>query len=374
MAGMGIFFPFCSLYMQQSLGFSASRVGVVMAAVPLASLFFQPAWGLVADRTGSRQRVLVVLTMGTAASAWLLHGLEAFAPVLLGMIVFAAFHSAVLPMATSVTLAKVGSDGFGIVRMWGTIGFLIAVVSFPQVMGRLAPESSAATPLRWLFPTVALLALAAMVGALALPRGGEVESRSRRGQAARLLRQGPMLRLLAVVVAIHFCIQGPIYLFPLYISSRGGDAGTVSRMWVLMLALEIPLVALSSRTLRRFGARGLLNIGLFTEGVRWLVCANTQDLRWITAVQILHGVAVAGILIGAALYVERMAPPELRSTGQAMVSMAGAGGGAILSNATAGWLMETVSVEAPYWLGGAGALALALTLRFLVAKPRRLAC
>ena len=374
MAGMGVFFPFCSLYLKQRLGFSAAQVGLLLAAVPLASLIFQPFWGLVADRTGSRQRVLLILSLGTVLSALVLHGLQGFVPVLFGIIFFAAFHTAVLPMATSVTLAGVGSEGFGLVRMWGTVGFLIAVVSYPRAMQKLVDQDTDAARLSTLFAVVAVLALVAAAAALALPRNEASEVRSRKGQAGRLLRQGPMLRLLAVVVAIHFFIQGPIFLFPLYVASRGGDAGTVSGMWVLMLLLEIPLVALSGRTLRRFGARALLNIGLFTEGVRWLVCASTHDMRLIAAVQILHGVAVAGILVGAALYVERSAPVELRSTGQALVSMAGAGGGAILSNAFAGWLMDNVSVEAPYWLSGAGALAMALTLKGLLAKPHRLEC
>lgn len=374
MAGMGVFFPFCSLYLQERLGFSSVRVGLLMAAVPLASLVFQPVWGLLADRTGSRKRVLIVLSLGAALSAFALHGAEGFVPVLLGMVVFAGFHTAVLPMATSVSLAVVGLEGFGIVRMWGTVGFLLAVVIYPLAMRRVTADLSDSAQLGWLFPVVAVLALTAALGALALPRSDAMEIRSRRGQAVRLLRQAPLLRLVAVVMAIHFFIQGPIHLFPLYVSSRGGDATMVSRMWILMLVLEIPLVALSGRTLRRFGARGLLNIGLATEGVRWLVCAASHDLRWVLAVQVLHGVAVAGIFVGAALYVERAAPPELRSTGQALVSMAGAGGGAILSNVAAGALMEKVSVEAPYWLGGAGALLMALTLRWLLAKPQRLEC
>ncbi|MCB1032489.1 MAG: MFS transporter [Acidobacteria bacterium] len=374
MAGMGVFFPFCSLYLKQRLGFSPSEVGVLMAAVPLASLIFQPAWGLVADRTGSRQRILVLLSLGAAVSAAVLHGLRGFFVVLMGMGLFAAFHSAVLPMATAVTLGRVGSEGFGTVRMWGTVGFLLAVVGFPLVMRRISPDPSDAAQLEWLFPVVGGLALAAALGALVLPGSGQPEARSREGQASRLLRQVPMLRLLAVVVVIHFFIQGPIHLFPLFVSSRGGDASTVSRMWIFMLALEIPLLAFSGRSLRRFGARALLNFGLVTEGVRWLICAASHDLRWVMAVQLLHGVAVAGILVGAALYVERSVPPELRSTGQALVSMAGAGGGAILSNTVGGWMMETFSVETPYWMGGAGALLLALSLRALLPKPQQLEC
>lgn len=367
MAGMGIFFPFCSLYLSQELGFSAAQVGSLLAAVPLAGLVAQPLWGLFADRSGSRKGVLLLLSVGAGIAALILSRQTAYGAVWFGLVSFALFHSAVLPTATSVTLARVGVAAFGLFRMWGTVGFLVLVVSFPA-LSRLLGDSSG---MAYLFPIVAVLSLAAALWILFLPANTSPEAKARKGDAARLWRHPPVGRLLAVVFLIHCFIQGPIYLFPLYVASRGGDASTVSRMWILMLALEIPLIAFSGRTLQRLGARGLLTLGLATEAVRWATCALTMDLRIIAAVQLLHGVGVAGILVGAPLYLERCAPEATRSTGQAWVSMAGAGAGAIVSNLMAGALMDRVSVEAPYALAAAVALVLALSIHRLLPEPSK---
>jgi hypothetical protein len=85
-----------------------------------------------------------------------------------------------------------------------------------------------------------------------------------------------------------------------------------------MLALEIPLVAFSGATLERFGARLLLGMRAFAGGARWLVCGLAPGLVWVWPAQLLHGVVVAGLVIGAPLYVE---PQELRSMAQ--TSLAG---------------------------------------------------
>ncbi len=367
MGGMGVFFPFCGLYLRQDLGFSATQVGTLLAAVPLAGLLAQPLWGQLADRTGSHRVVLTLVSLGAALAALALCQQQGFPRVLSGLVAFAVFHTALIPMATAATLAQVGIASFGLFRMWGTVGFLVLVVSFPWV----SELSGHGGSLALLFPVVALLYLAAAAWALVSPKSKTPKPQSRKGDVRRLLSHGPVVRLLAVSFVINLFIQGPIYLFPLYLSSRGGDASTVSRMWILMLVLEIPLIAFSSRIFRQLGPRGLLTLGLTTEAIRWTLCAMTTDLRIIAAAQVLHGVGVAGILVGAPLYLEHVAPVGLRSTAQALVSVAGMGGGAIVSNALAGWLMDQGSVEAPYALAGAGTLVLALSLRWLLPEPHR---
>lgn len=369
LGGMGIFFPFISLYLAEGLGFRPGQVGMLLAVVPLAGVLTQPFWGYLADRTGSRRGVLFLLSSGAASGAFLLSGLHSFVAVLLGIALFAAFHASVLPMATSVTLAHGGADVFGGVRMWGTVGFLVSVVSFPFLDRRLGAFLGREGELGSLFPAVAVMCLGAACLALALPRSRGLALKADPGEARRLLGRGPFVRLLILVWVTHSLIQGPIYLFPLFLSSRGGDATLLSRVWILMLLLEIPLIALSSRTSRRLGPRGLLRLGLTTEALRWTACALTSELWVIVAVQVLHGVGVAGILVGGPLYAERVVPRQLRSTGQALVSMAGPSAGAIASNVAAGWLMESVGMEAPYLLAGLGAGVLALTTRLWLPAP-----
>lgn len=376
LGGLGVFFPYWSLYLERALGYSATEVGLVLAAVPAAGLVAQPLWGRLADRTGARRGLLALLAAGAAAIALWLGRLTAFPAVLAATALFSIFHAPVLPLANTLSLGTVGRHRFGTVRVWGTVGFLIAVLAFPPLSARLGARFGApgAPPeLALFFVALATLSLAAALAALACPRAPGLAERSRPGDGRRLLRHAPVVRLLVLVFFAHLFIQGPIHLFPLYVSSRGGDASTVSRMWLWMLLLEIPLIAFSGSTLRRFGARGLILAGLLAESLRWSVCALTDDLRLVAAVQLLHGVGVAGILIGAPLYLESAAPARLRATAQALVSMAGFGAGSILSNALGGWGIDRLGIEAPYAAAGGGALLLALALGRWLPPPSLIA-
>ena len=90
-----------------------------------------------------------------------------------------------------------------------------------------------------------------------------------------------------------------------------------------MLLVEIPLIYYSGAALGRIGVRGLLAIGVIADGFRWLVCSLVSDLSVMYALQLLHGVVIAGLFVGSALYVEAAVPERLRSTGQGLLAMIG---------------------------------------------------
>jgi hypothetical protein len=293
-------------------------------------------------------------------------------------------------MAMAVTLAaqsRTGGSAFGFVRMWGTLGFLTSVIVFPRLLPRLTALGPSGwhdlewhglawhgvswEGLAWMFPTTAVCSLLAFAAALWLPRSPSMVLRSRAGDVGRLLRHPPIWRLLAFLFFAHLCLQGPINLFPLLVDSRGGDVATIGDMWILMLLLEIPLIGFSGPTLRRLGARGLLSIGLVAEGIRWTTCGFTTDLELTRAMQLLHGLGVAGVIVGGPLYLEQAVPERSRSTGQTLVSTVGFGLGAILSISGAGWLFEHVGPSFPYRLAGVGALVLAATVFRVLPAPWR---
>jgi MFS family permease len=164
-----------------------------------------------------------------------------------------------------------------------------------------------------------------------------------------------------------------MWLFPLFVRSRGGDLDTIRSMWILMLLFEIPLVLLTGSGLKRLGARGLLAVGVLIGGLRWFLSAVTDDSTLLFAVQALHGVTVVGLNLGSPLYLDAVAPERLRSTAQGILSMVGAGVAGVASNLTAGWFIDRAGIDVLYLGCGLGSLALgALAWLILPGVERRL--
>jgi MFS transporter, PPP family, 3-phenylpropionic acid transporter len=199
----------------------------------------------------------------------------------------------------------------------------------------------------------------------------EVSAAPERADWRELLLHAAFLRMLVFAFLAFLFLQGPMSLFPIWVRAQGGGVEDLSLMWVLMLLPEIPLMVLAGPGLRRFGARTLLGVGVGAGALRWLVCGLVDDPFWRYAAQTLHGVTVTGLLVGSPLYVDASVPSTLRATAQGVLSMAGVGVGGILSALATGWLHDHVDPNAPYWLGGTGALALACFVTVIVPPPER---
>jgi len=366
LGALGVFFPYFSMYLHSTVGLSATQTGLVFAITPATGMLAHPLWGQLADRSGSRTRVLALVSFGAAAGFVLLGQLDGFWPLALGTAVMALFMTAIIPLAVSITLATVqdlGRHAYGLVRVWGTVGFLVSVVAFPRL---LASTGAQPGDLSLMMPAAALLFASAGLVALALPRGKTVSARAEPHDYRLLLSEPSFLRMLLFILLAYLFLQGPMSLFPLFVESLGGGVNMVSDMWIIMLLLELPLVAMIGMVQQKVGARGLLAIGLLSGSARWLVSAWSNDLNIVYAAQLLHGVTVMGLILGAPLYVDAVVPARLRSTAQGVLAMAGVSLGGVLSNLMTGWMSDALGPRSPALAGGLGALLLALAMSRLL--------
>ncbi|MEX0801763.1 MAG: MFS transporter [Candidatus Binatia bacterium] len=381
MGSLGIFFPYFSLYLRENAGLSGTQLGMVLAIPPLIGMVAQPFWGQVADRTGARGRVLAVLTLGTAAGYLGLGYAQEFGAIVLATAALSVVGTALFPIMISVSLAilrDAGRHAFGHVRAWGTVGFFVLVMGFPWILSlyRSSYSIDAATPavsqpgLEIMFPVTAAIVLAAALIALFLPKKGVVSVRAARGDWRELLHNRAFLRFLFFALLAHFLLHGPLWFFPLFVRSRGGDLEAIRGMWILMLLVEIPLVLSTGSGLKRLGARGLLTLGVIVGGLRWLLCALITDFHLLFAVQALHGVTVVGLNLGSPLYLDTVAPERLRSTAQGILSMVSLGIAGIASNTSAGWLVDRGGTDALYFICGVGSLALGGLARWILPSSK----
>jgi PPP family 3-phenylpropionic acid transporter len=365
-AALGAFYPYFALFLSENVGLSSSQVGIVVSIPPLVGLFAQPAWGQLADRTGSRVRVLVFLCIGAASGFAVLtqaQGLVATAVATFGL---AVFLSPLFPLSTSVTFGSLPSSSmFGRVRVWGTVGYLLVVVAAPRLLAQLrdagvmprTPGGPSEPGLPLLFYLAAGCCLISAGAAALLPKHAGLSARAQRGDLRALLSQPAFARLLVFTTGIQLFINGPMQLFPLYVRSRGGSMTDLSNLWICMALLEIPLIFGSSKLFAALGVPRMMLIASAAGGVRWLVCALVPTLAGVYPVQALHALVVTGLNVGTALYVEQIVPERLRSTAQSTVVMVGISVGGALSNVIGGAIVERWGVDALFLTGGIGAIA-----------------
>ena len=376
---LGIFFPFYSLYLKENLGLSGQQVGLAMGVFHLVGLVGQPAWGYLADRTGARKTVLVVITLGMALGFIAYWYVKSYAALLLVSMLFAAFYTSLVPQGLALSLGllyRSSNSHFEWVRSIGSVGFLITCFGFPIFLDAVAAKPGE-TDLGLQFPVAAGIILLTTAVVFLIPNQKAIREKAQPGAWRVLVADRKFRRFLIYVFLANFMLDGPMFLFPIFVKSVSPEQtlGTLKWLWLIMLIPEIIIIALSGNIRRRIGVRLLMLAGLAAGGLKWLACGFFGDVPVVLyASMLLHSVYVAGALVAMPLCVNYLVPVQLRSTGQGLATMISASlGGGICSNLAAGWLIDHVGPAAPQIYGGIGAMLLLLVAPFLVPKvtPRQ---
>lgn len=376
-AALGVYFPYFSLYLKESLGLRGAEVGAAFALPPLVGLFAQPFWGYVADRTGSRTRVLMLLSFGTASGYALLMWPRSFLPLMAAVTWLSFFVTAQMPMAVAVSLGAIAQQRngvtFGHVRVWGTVGFFVTVLGVPPMVRALAAVRGTSEPeqFHYAFLLAALLAGSASLIAFGFPSVPPPQrERMARGEERLLLRNTAYLRVLLVIALAYAFLHGPMVLFPVYVHSRGGDHATISYMWSFSLTMEIILMFSSAALYQRFGPKLTISFGIIACGVRWLVCGLCRDLGYVYPLQTLHAAMVISLQVGAPMLVEALVPDRLRASSQAGLNMVGSSVGGVASSMLAGVLLDSAGIDVVMLLGGGAGLLLGIATPWILPELR----
>jgi PPP family 3-phenylpropionic acid transporter len=328
---IGVLVPFFSFYLQHE-GFGAIAIGQLMA-IPMAMRILAPGfWGWAADHTGRRELTLragALLATGGAAMLW---GASGYVAVALGLAAFALPWSGLLPQFEATTLSHLGArpQRYGLVRLWGSVGFIVAVV-----LGGLAFSGAgvARVPLV-LLAVVAATALAIWVVPPA-PAAPAEHAPQRLGAALRR----PWVLALLLVCILQQAAFGPYYVFfTIYLDRLGYGTGAAGLLWAWGVAAEVVMFIFAPRLIDRYGSRPLLVGALAVSALRWLLTAwGAAWLPLLVLAQTLHMAAFGLFHAVAVLLVHRAFPGRLQGRGQALYSALGFGVGGALGSLASGY-------------------------------------
>ena len=94
---------------------------------------------------------------------------------------------------------------------------------------------------------------------------------------------------------------------------------------------ELVFLALLALFIKRLGYKWVLAMGGLGYVVRFAIFASTDNIALITLAQALHGVCYGCFFAGSYIYVDRVAPPDIRHSAQTVFAIIMLGVGPILA-------------------------------------------
>ena len=364
-AAIGLFNPYAPLWFQ-SLGFSTLVIGAIASLQSWTRVVAPYAWSWAGDHSGRRVELIRLATLGSVLSALgllLVPQLEAagltqlvWAVALMTALLFVA-NSGVVPLYEALLAQALHTqDGidpkrYGRVRVWGSVGFIVAVTAFGALLERVGIG---------IFPAfVAAMNAAMLVAALRLPATRDDATHDEPAPAVLPLLRRPEVAWFFASIFFTVLAHTSLYaFFSLYLVSLGYGKTAVGALWAVSVAVEI--------------------VVFWTQG-RWFAWASAHRwLQWVAGITVLRFVATAAggawvpvLVLAQALHavtfaahhaacialVHRYFPGRLRGRGQALYTTLGYGLSGVLGGVGGGWIISALGFAAVFWAAALCGLA-----------------
>ncbi|HXJ59162.1 MAG TPA: nucleoside permease [Verrucomicrobiae bacterium] len=357
-----------------SLGFSPAQQSAILNAFPIASIVGMFFSNQFADRNFAAEKFLAFSHLIGGLAMIGLAMTKDFGMFFGLMMVHCLFYVPTISITNSIAFAnmKDAQKEFGLVRMGGTIGWILAAWPFTFILvdweavraanphglvetigtalknGLTGAALQSAT--KWTFIVSGIASLVLAVFSLLLPHtppkkadSGATESLAWL-EAMKLLRH-PFVLVLWVVTLIDSFVHNCYFNWTgTFLSST---AVGIPGNWVMPVmsigqVAEILTMFILGATLKALGWRATMIVGILGHAARFAVYAFMPQKELIIIVQVLHGICYAFFFATVYIFVDNYFPKDARSSAQGLFNMMILGGGALLANSICPWLMQRV--------------------------------
>jgi len=342
---IGVFMPFWGLFLQHK-GFSPTEIGQLIAILTLTKVFAPNIWAAIADdiatKRGSSLGIIKYAALAALVIYCLLGLVGGFWPTALIMFGFCIFWNANLPQLEAATLKHLQdrTDQYGAVRLWGSVSFILVVLSMGWVLDPAA--------------------LASVFLASLLMRDGSRETHVSPIKVAQN-KTLPLIKLInrkvVLILSLGMFMQfshAPWQaFFSIYLESYGYSKSSIGMLWSLGVVFEIIVFLFAYKLLYRFSLAHILSFTLLIAGIRWcLVSAFPESMTLISITQAMHAITYGLYHSVMMQLIDRLFQGQYQVRGQALYGSVIYGVGGTLGSVASGYLWSFYGKNAMFM--GAG--------------------
>ena len=327
----GAWLPLIWGYMgKDGLAFTDTQIAWVGSAFAIASIvgiFFSSQF---ADRTFAAEKFMAASHLVGGLAILGMYWAKDF-PTFFGlMLVHSLFYVPTISVSNSIafTHMKNAQKEFGIVRMGGTIGWILAAWPLYFILqGKSGADAVAASRSIFLVAGITSLVLAAF--SLTLPHTPPKPAAPGDGgfawlKAARHLAR-PYLLVLFLVTFIDAVIHNGYFVMAG--DFLGSQTVGIKPEWIMPVmsigqVAEIITMAALGTVLARLGWKTTMILGILGHAARYAVFAFMPDNQsLIIAVQVLHGICYAFFFATLYIFIDAAFPKDVRSSAQSLFNL-----------------------------------------------------
>jgi nucleoside transporter len=347
----GAWAPVLSSYLITDLGFSGGQVGWIYALLPLATIIAPFIGGQVADRYFASERVIGFLAVTGGVVLIVVARTTDFGVMAGLMLLYSLLYAPTLALTNSIAMInlKDSEEEFGRIRVWGTLGWIAAGLMLTGWRrlgeGGVLPVVAGDTLLLG-----GLLSIVMGLQSFTLPHTPPRREGVNPWAFAESLK---MLRSkdFAIFVGITFVVATELEFYyiltaPFLQGPIGVSGANIPAVMTIGQLAEIFVMAFFlSKALKKYGMRRTLAIGVLAWPIRYVIFAIGSPGWLVIASLALHGFCYVFFFVAAFIYVDKVAPPDVRASAQSLIAIVSLGLGRFLGSLFAGGIRDFFTAD-----------------------------
>jgi len=320
------------------IGYNKTSIGVLLSLAPIIAIAVQPLWGILGDRSKSKNTILNILILGSAISILLFKVSTSFIFLSLAVTLFTFFSTAINPMSDAITLeySYIKKWKFGYVRLAGTLGFALMSILSGMLLAKGISR---------MFYIYFLLGIVSLILALFLPKVKGHQTKAKRVPMWSLLRDKKLLLLITFAFIIQITISYFGTFFGIYYVQIGANKKLLGIAFFISSFSEVPFLLFSHKILKKVKPQHAIIFAGIACSFRWLILGTVSNIYIILVSQALHGLGFIIIMVTLAIYINDHAPQELKASGQALIGIVNAGAAKIIASLGGGYLSDMFGIK-----------------------------
>jgi len=346
-ASLGALVPYWGLYLK-SLGFNATAIGTMMAIIMATKIVSPNIWGWIADHTGKRMAIVQLgslLAVLTFTGVYLSSG---YWWLVLVMVTFSFFWNAALPQFEATTFHHLGDQvhRYSAIRLWGSIGFILAVWAIGYALQGHAID--------WLPDVLLILFAGIWLSSLFVPEEAAGHMPLEHESLRKVLSRPAVMGLLVSCFLMQ-ASHGPYYTFySIYMEDMGYSLGNIGLLWALGVVAEVAIFMVMHRLVPRFGLRRLLMASFLLATLRWILIGMYPQFGAVMVfAQLLHAASFGTYHAAAIQMIHLYFTGKHQGKGQALYSSLSFGAGGAVGSFYSGYLYDLAGPLVMYILAAA---------------------